>query len=463
MIRQDLPDRIYKTEAGKFAAVVAEVKQRTDTGQPVLLGTVSIEKNERLSTLLSKAGVKHRLLNAKNNESEAEIVAAAGQAGAVTLATNIAGRGTDIVLGEGVTKLGGLHVIGTERHESRRIDNQLRGRAGRQGDPGSSQFYVSLDDDLMRIFGSERIAGMMGALGLDENTPIENKMVSRSLESAQKKVEGHNFDIRKNLVDYDDVMNQHREIIYGRRRSVLQKDSLKDDLLPVFQAEFKALAEAATDQTSLILDLEKLAASVSDIIPLDSDWADKQKNRDISRLVDEFMGIVEDVYRNRYLEFGDEGVMVIERLVSLQTIDTAWLEHLEAMEHLRDGIGLRGYGQRDPLVEYKQEAFRMFGELSRRIDSEIVHTIFKVRVDLAQQPEEQKFETEITRAAKQAVSLAGEESTKSSQTTNKSKQAVLREAERGTRGEHGSGPIHRTAPVTTKSSKKKAKKKKKRR
>ncbi|MEI7819062.1 MAG: preprotein translocase subunit SecA, partial [bacterium] len=257
MIRVDAPDRIYKSEQAKFNAVAEDVKERHAQGQPVLLGTVSIEKNELLSRLLTKAGVPHRVLNAKNNEAEAEIISQAGQYGAVTLATNIAGRGTDIMLGDGVKEVGGLHVLGTERHESRRIDYQLRGRAGRQGDPGSSQFYVSLDDDLMRIFGSERIGSMMDALGLPEDTPIENKMVSRSLESAQKKVEGHNFDIRKNLVEYDDVMNQHREIMYSRRRNVLKKDSLKDDLIPLFEAEFKAQIQAATDKQTQILDLEK--------------------------------------------------------------------------------------------------------------------------------------------------------------------------------------------------------------
>lgn len=453
MVRKDMPDRIYKTELGKFNAVVADVKERFEKGQPVLLGTVSIEKNELLSRMLTKAGVKHRILNAKNNEAEAEIVTSAGQAGSITLATNIAGRGTDIILGEGVKELGGLHVVGTERHESRRIDNQLRGRAGRQGDPGSSQFYVSLDDDLMRIFGSERIAGMMSALGLSEDTPIENKMVSKSLESAQKKVEGHNFDIRKHLVDYDDVMNQHREIVYGRRRAVLKKDSLKEDLLPLFEDEFRALAEAATDQQTQILDLEKLAESVRDIIPLEKNWAETEKSLDVEVLVKQFNSITEDVYRQRYLDFGDEGVMVIERMVSLNTIDSAWLEHLEAMEHLRDGIGLRGYGQRDPLVEYKQEAFRMFKELQRRIDSEIVHTLFKVRVDLAAQPEQQKFETEITRAARQAVDIGSDESGKPM--TQAEVKAAVRKADRSGQSK---GPINRSSTTTKKKSKKKKKK-----
>jgi len=457
MIREDSPDRIYKDETAKFKAVAEDVRERHEKGQPVLLGTVSIEKNELLSRMLTSAGVPHRVLNAKNNEAEADIIAAAGGSGVVTVATNIAGRGTDIILGDGVAQAGGLHVIGTERHESRRIDNQLRGRAGRQGDPGSSQFYVSLDDDLMRIFGSERIGTMMDALRLPEGTPIENKMVSRSLESAQKKVEGHNFDIRKNLVEYDDVMNQHREIMYSRRRTVLKKDSLKDDLLPLFKAEFRAMMAGATDVQSQILDLDKLAEGIRDVIPLEKAWESEQKTRDEESLLKQFMDITEDVYRQRYLEFTDEGVMVIERMVSLNTIDSAWLEHLESMEHLRGGIGLRGYAQRDPLVEYKQEAFRMFGELQRRIDSEIVHTLFKVRVDLADQPQEQVIETELTKAAKQAVGLAGETSEASKSTAKTSSRQALRDAQRSGREK---GAISRTQTSPTK---KKSKKKKKRR
>lgn len=452
MIRQDMPDRIYKTVSGKFNAVVADVKERHEQGQPVLLGTVSIEKNELLSRLLTKAGVPHRVLNAKNNEAEAEIVADAGQRGAVTLATNIAGRGTDIVLGEGVNELGGLHVIGTERHESRRIDNQLRGRAGRQGDAGSSQFYVSMEDDLMRIFGSDRLSSMMDALGLPEDTPIENRMVSRSLESAQKKVEGHNFDTRKHLVEYDDVMNQHREIVYARRRAILKQESIKDDLIPLFEAEFRALIQAHTDQQTEILNLEKLSEAVRDIIPLDKDWAEKQERRDAAHLTEQFMKITKDLYRSREMEFGDEGMMVVERLVSLKTIDSSWLEHLEAMDHLRDGIGLRGYGQRDPLVEYKAEAYRMFGLLIRRIDSEIVHTLFKVRVDIERIEAEQPIETELTQGAQRAVT-SGPSETGSPTATAKAR----KDAERSGRE---AGPIRRSTALAPK---KKHKKKKKRR
>lgn len=453
MIREDLQDRIYKTHKGKFNAVVEDVKERNAKGQPVLLGTVSIEKNELLSRMLNQAGVKHTVLNAKNNEAEAEIVAAAGQKGAVTLATNIAGRGTDIVLGEGVTEVGGLHVIGTERHESRRIDNQLRGRAGRQGDPGSSQFYVSMEDDLMRIFGSERLSSMMDALGLPEDTPIENRVVSRSLESAQKKVEGHNFDTRKHLVDYDDVMNQHREIIYSRRRAILKQDSLKDDLMPLFRDEYHHMITTVTDPGTEHIDLEKLAEQVRTVIPLEKGWEKKQERRDADHLVDQFMQLTEEMYRQRYMEFGDEGVMVVERLVSLKTIDTAWLEHLEAMDHLRDGIGLRGYGQRDPLVEYKQEAFRMFNQLQRRIDSEIVHTLFKVKLEV-NAPAEAPIETEITQGAQRAIASGPTEAG-----GRESERAVAKTKRQAERSGRESGPIHRVAATT----KKKSKKKKKRR
>jgi preprotein translocase subunit SecA len=303
----------------------------------------------------------------------------------------------------------------------------------------------------MRIFGSEKLATMMGALGLPEDTPIENRMVSKSLESAQKKVEGHNFDTRKHLVEYDDVMNQHREIIYARRRRILKQDSLKEDIIPLFEAEFEALMEAHTDLQTQIIDIDKLAEAVRDVIPLPKNWESGVERRDKASMLEEFMKITKEVYRAREMEFGDEGVMVIERLVSLKTIDTAWLEHLEAMDHLRDGIGLRGYGQRDPLVEYKAEAYRMFGILSRRIDSEIVHMLFKVRVDIANRPQDETIETEITQGAQRAVTSAPSEGGQAS------KQKALREAERSGRE---SGPIRRTA---VQKSKKKSKKKKKRR
>ncbi len=397
MIRKDAPDRIYKTEQAKFDAVVADVAERHAKGQPVLLGTVSIEKNERLSTMLSKAKIPHEVLNAKNNEAEAGVIARAGQRGAVTLATNIAGRGTDIMLGEGVAKLGGLHVLGTERHESRRIDNQLRGRAGRQGDPGSSQFFVSLDDDLMRIFGSERIASVMNTLRLPDDTPIENNMISRSLESAQKKVEGHNFDIRKHLVEYDDVMNSHREIMYARRRRVLNKLDQKQEILDMIKGEFSVIVDSNTDTKTGEIDLAEVATSAEHILPLPKDWATTLESRLPQDIVENLMGYAEQLYAKREKEFGAESMRTLERLVSLQIIDTAWLNHLETMEHLRDGIGLRGYAQKDPLVEYKSEAFRIFKQLQRGVDSEVATTIFKV--SLEREPVESLPETAITTGA----------------------------------------------------------------
>lgn len=400
MVRKDLPDRIYKTEQAKFEAVVREVAERHGNGQPVLLGTVSIEKNEVLSSMLHAAKIPHEVLNAKNNEAEAGVIARAGQKAAVTLATNIAGRGTDIMLGDGVQDLGGLHVLGTERHESRRIDNQLRGRSGRQGDPGSSQFFVSLDDDLMRIFGSERIASVMNTLRLPDDTPIENSMISRSLESAQKKVEGHNFDIRKHLVEYDDVMNSHREIMYARRRRVLNKADQRQEILTMIKSELNVIVESNVDTKTGDIDLAKIATSSEHIMPLPKDWAGSLTSKLPVDVTNNLMAIAEELYARREKEFGSESMRTLERLVSLQVIDTAWLNHLETMEHLRDGIGLRGYAQKDPLVEYKSEAYRLFKQLQRAVDAEVATTIFKV--SLQQEPVEALPETAITTGAANA-------------------------------------------------------------
>lgn len=419
MVRQDQKDRIYKDEKAKFEAVVAEVAHRNKVGQPVLIGTVSIEKNELLGQMLSKSKVPHKILNAKNNESEADIIAAAGQRGAVTLATNIAGRGTDIVLGDGVDKLGGLHVLGTERHESRRIDNQLRGRAGRQGDPGSSQFFVSLEDDLMRIFGSERIAGLMNTLKLPDDVPIENSMITRSLETAQKKVEGHNFDIRKHLVEYDDVMNSHREIIYARRRKVLGNDTLRSEILEMIKDEFEAVVAANTDQKTGEITLAKIAEAANNIVPVHENWADQLKSKLSKDITEDLMGIAEKVYKDREAQFSEQGVHMMERLVSLKVIDTGWLAHLEAMDHLRAGIGLRGYGQRDPLVEYKAEAFNMFKRLERSMNAEIASTIFKVAINIEAAP--QPIETDITKGAQTAVTSSSSADDDQSSTKTRSR------------------------------------------
>ena len=401
MIRKDLKDRIYKSEIAKFNAVVEEVKQRIAKDQPVLLGTASIEKNEMLSNLLNKSGIKHETLNAKNNEREAEIVALAGQKSAVTLATNIAGRGTDIVLGEGVKEAGGLHVIGTERHESRRIDNQLRGRAGRQGDPGSSQFFVSVEDDLMRVFGGDRIGAMMNTLNLPDDMPIENKVISRSLETAQKRVEGHNFDIRKHLVEYDDVMNSQREIIYEKRRKYLEGKDLRAEVETMFAEELSAIIASQTDARTGAVNLEEVQKIVDSFLDIDKDWASKISTKVPELITDDLMNKTKKAIDKRETEVGKDLLNLLFKMVCLKTIDSAWLQHLETMEHLREGIGLRGYGQRDPLVEYKAEAYRLFNSLLSEIRFEVVSTILKVSIQV--QPEQlENTGTEITEGAQKA-------------------------------------------------------------
>ncbi len=335
MIRKDLQDQIYKTEEAKFNAVAAEIQKRSEAGQPLLVGTISIEKSERLSRILKRLGVKHEVLNAKHHEREAKIIAQAGRPSNVTVATNMAGRGVDIVLGgspfdkiehEKVVKAGGLHVLGTERHEARRIDNQLRGRSGRQGDPGTSQFYVSMDDDLMRIFGGDRMKNLMSTLRLPDDVPIEHSLISRSIESAQKKVEGHNFDIRKHLVEYDDVANKHRQAIYSKRRKILEGGDIHQEILDLMDDEARA------------------------------------------------------EYQTKYDRVGKEVMDNVERMVYLRSIDTMWIEHLNAMDLLREGIGLRGYGQRDPLVEYKAESYALFQRLLGNINAQVVEILLKAEI-----------------------------------------------------------------------------------
>ncbi|MFA7244018.1 MAG: preprotein translocase subunit SecA [Patescibacteria group bacterium] len=373
IVRKDHEDKIYKTEAGKYDAVVRDVKECKEKGQPVLIGTVSVEKNELISKLLKKAGIKHEILNAKNHEREAKIITKAGLKGSITVATNMAGRGTDIKLGEGVRELGGLHVIGTERHEARRIDNQLRGRSGRQGDPGSSQFYVSLEDDLMRIFGGDRIKLMMDRLGLPEDQPIENRLISRSIESAQRKVEGYNFDIRKHLVDYDDVMNKHREVIYRKRRGILElakneKGSPKDEILGIVYNQIEGIINRNID------DKEKTISELKVIFG---------NNAKIENLSSEHLkDFAKSIYDERENRYGHEVMRQIERAIYLRTIDNLWVEHLTTMDELREGIGLRGYGQRDPLVEYKAEAYRLFEGLIAAIESSVARVIYKVEVQV---------------------------------------------------------------------------------
>lgn len=403
-IRVDHPDRIYRTQMGKFEAVVAEIAERHKEGQPVLVGTSSIAKNELLSQLLTKAKVPHQVLNAKNNEREAAIVADAGQHGAVTLATNIAGRGTDIILGEGVADLGGLYVIGTERNESRRIDNQLRGRAGRQGDPGSTRFYVSLEDDLMRIFGGERVAGLMQSLGVDDQTPIESGVVSRSLENAQKKVEGHNFDIRKQVVEFDDVMNRHREVIYGRRKAALKHANLREEIERMLAQEMNTLVETHTDTRTGMLDTDKVLELAQAGMALDQQVIDQVKDadpRDVAQILTDY---TKRLYDAREQQMGADAMRLLERLVYLQILDRLWIDHLDAMQRLRDGIGLRAIGQRDPLIEYKRESHGLFNRLIQLMENEIATSI--LRASLTVEPADSQIQTAVTRAAAQAHELS---------------------------------------------------------
>ncbi|MFH1089677.1 MAG: preprotein translocase subunit SecA [Candidatus Uhrbacteria bacterium] len=415
--RKDLSDRVYKNETGKFMAVAREVKALHEKGQPVLLGTISIEKNEMLSQLLTREGVPHNILNAKNHEREAEIIAQAGRRGGVTLATNMAGRGVDIILGgnppdkveaTAVKDLGGLIVIGTERHESRRIDNQLRGRAGRQGDPGMTQFYVSMEDDLMRIFGSDRVRGMMDRLGIPDDQPIENGMVSSSIEKAQHRVEGHHFDIRKHLIDYDDVLNKHRELVYGRRREIVEAfegenpEALKEKLLEIIEDEIEQVVMFHTGEESGKKsgdwNPKEILEVVQTMIPL-SPGARKQIEdftlggskeklalaNGRTQLIEIIVAAVREAYQITEEKIGEKSKLKeLERNVILRAIDRLWIDHLSAMTELRTGIGLRGYGQLDPLVEYKKEAFRMFNQLLGAINQEIAQSFFKVAVHAVQ-------------------------------------------------------------------------------
>jgi len=383
MIRIDYPDLVYKTSAAKFKAVVEEIVQRHQTGQPVLVGTISIEKSEMLSRMLHQRGIPHEVLNAKNHEREAEIIKNAGQRGAVTIATNMAGRGTDIMLGEGVKELGGLHVIGTERHESRRIDNQLRGRSGRQGDPGSSRFYVSLEDDLMRLFGGERIQQLMERLGWKDDEPIENAQITKAIENAQKRVENLNFERRKQVLEYDDVMNQQREVIYNQRRAVLLGDNIQEVIHTIFQNACKHIVAEYVDPklASEEWDLAGLAARYEDLTrkPLPLTAAQLQKMQP-EQIAEELAKAAMAAYAEREQLYGAEIMRRIEHLVLLQTIDKKWMEHLRAMDDLREGIGLRAYGQQNPLTEYKFEAYEMFNAMVRSIQEDCVKLLFRVQI-----------------------------------------------------------------------------------
>lgn len=397
VVRLDRSDRIYKNEVGKFRAIINEVKMLQTKGQPVLIGTVSVEKNELLSRMLTKAGVTHEVLNAKNNEKEAAIVARAGEKRAVTLATNIAGRGTDIVLGEGVKELGGLFVLGSERHESRRIDNQLRGRAGRQGDPGVTQFFVSTEDDLMRIFGGERIGSLMARLAVDDETPIENRMISKSLENAQKKVEGFHFDQRKNVVKYDDVMNRHRRATYAMRKEILKSEDISKRVKILVEEEVKALA--ASD----LLMTDQFESLVREVFPFEEETLDRLFDAPADKFGDVLLTQAKELYASRESAFTAEIMRKVERDVYLQVLDNLWMQHLENMDHLREGIHWMAVGQRDPLVEYRRQGQRLFEEMQATLRHEIVRALFHAQpVD----PEdlEEPAETELTRAARRSTS-----------------------------------------------------------
>jgi len=383
MIREDRPDLIYKTEDAKFNAVAEEIQEVASAGRPVLVGTVSVEKSERLARLLEKRGVRHEVLNAKQHEREALIVANAGQPGAVTIATNMAGRGTDIVLGPGVADGGGLHIVGTERHESRRIDNQLRGRAGRQGDPGSSRFFLALDDDLMRIFGGDRIKGMMNMLRVADDEPIESRMVSRQIEGAQTKVEGHNFDARRYLVEYDDVMNKQREIIYGERRKVLEGVDLRELVLSwVRKVVEDAVNERCESRHPDNWDIEGLVGQLSLVFPLPpfGELAADEFGETKEAVVERLMEYAQKAYEAKEAEMTAPMMRKVEQFVVLKTIDSKWISYLTMMEHFKEGIGLRAFGQKDPLVEYKNEAFQAFQELLNDIQFEIASTVFRVQL-----------------------------------------------------------------------------------
>ena len=397
MVREDRADLIYKTQKEKYEAAIKEIIALHKKGQPVLVGTISIDVSESLSEKLKKKNVKHSVLNAKHHKAEAEIVANAGQKGAVTISTNMAGRGTDIKLGEGVKELGGLHILGTSRHESRRIDNQLRGRSGRQGDPGSSRFYLSLEDDLLRIFGGDRIHSVMDRLGIEEGEHIEHKFISKAIENAQSKVEGHNFEIRKHLLEYDDVMNQQREIIYRQRREALTAKDLKEVAQDMLEDACYDLVEGfALDNSKTALkdwDIEGLSAAIKGLFNMDLSL-DKpvQDNFSADQLSEFVFQAAQAHYRKKEEMYGPDIMRHVERFIILQTVDTRWKEHLLNMDHLKEGIGLRGYAQQDPLRIYKKEGFDMFQALMNRIKQEVVDILFKIQIASPTQVEEMKQE-----------------------------------------------------------------------
>jgi preprotein translocase subunit SecA len=446
MIRNDLADVVYKTEREKFDAVIEDIRERHERGQPILVGTISIEKSEHVSALLKKEGIKHHVLNAKQHEREAEFVAQAGRFGALTISTNMAGRGTDIVLGgnpefmaaqetgtrdpdnpeyqaaleryrvqcsgerEQVLAAGGLHILGTERHESRRIDNQLRGRSGRQGDPGSSRFFLSLEDDLLRIFGAERVQRIMERLGMEEGEPIEHRWINAAIENAQKKVEAHNFDIRKHLLEYDDVMNKQREVIYARRREVLSAESLKEDVVETAEdlADSIVATQLSKDESPQDWDWKALDEALFRQFNTRLNLSDQEREgldtEDVQKLVVER---VLRMYEDKEKTFTPPVLRHLEKVVMLNAIDQLWKDHLLAMDHLKEGIGLRGYGQKNPLQEYQKEGFEMFQDLMNRLDADIVEKLYTVQ--LAREEDVERLEQkQQQRQAKVTMSHGGE-------------------------------------------------------
>ena len=390
IIRDDLADVIYKTKNAKYKAVIKEIVERHSTGQPILVGTTSIAQSEDLSALLKKQGIPHNVLNAKHHEKEAEIVAQAGQPSQVTIATNMAGRGTDIVLGKGVCDVGGLHIVGTERHESRRIDNQLRGRSGRQGDPGSSRFFLSLEDDLMRLFGSANIATVMDKLGMEEDEPIEHPLITKSIEQAQKKVEARNFDIRKYILEYDDVMNQQREVIYDQRRKILLGESMKENIFDMI--------EKVVDRGMELYANEKLYSEDWDyeglieycegyFAPEGRMQRESLEEFNHPELKEELMRVAAEAFAEREDMFGPDNMRELEKVIMLKVVDAKWMDHLDAMEMLREGIGLRAYGQKNPLIEYKFEAYDMFQHMIDSIQQDIVRYIYRINIVANHQPQ----------------------------------------------------------------------------
>ena len=401
MIRTDYPDQIYKTKKEKYNAAMDEIVNLHKKGRPVLVGTVSIDVSEDFSKKLKKRGIKHTILNAKNHEKEAEIISMAGQKGSVTISTNMAGRGTDIVLGESIADLGGLHIIGTERHESRRIDNQLRGRSGRQGDPGSSRFYLALEDDLLRIFGGDRITTVMEKLGMEEGEPIEHGLISRAIENAQAKVEGRNFDIRKQLIEYDDVMNQQREVIYKQRREALEGENIQEFIQEIIYDQAEGIAETFANDKAIPEDWDwdgiktaMLKQFNSHLVEINDDTMDGLTSEGLTELICE---TAMEIYKQRESIIGETDCRILERIIMLQTVDNLWKDHLLSMDHLKEGIGLRGYAQQNPLIIYKKEGFEMFQDMILRIKEEIVGLLFRIQIEKPEriedfkQPEEQNL------------------------------------------------------------------------